>query len=242
MKKYFLVPLFFIFWCVSALFREPSELIPVAAAAAILCLISLPRRRVLWLCAAAAVAVCVSVYNVQFLLRCVPALLLAFARGKAEREGTSGTKKSNARPEGVYTAVIFVFLIALAGLISDIVSAARVPRANVPGRFYWVLFGIVLFFAGSVVAGGRAVAVPKSKMRAADRILRGSFLLIYICGGVCALCAAVGCLMNERADMYCTAFSWLIFLAVPAANGDPVLSDASARLRGAAEKLFPVSE
>ena len=242
MKKYFLIPLFFLFWIVSALFRDPWELIPIVGAAAILCMISLPRRRAVWLSAAASVSVCVSIFYVQFLLRCVPALLLVLAHGMAASDARSGKKKGSSRPEGVYTAVIVVSMIALAALISDIVSAAQIPRVNAPGRFYWAFSGVVLFFAVCLAAGGRAAAAPKSKTAANGRSARRAFGPIWICGGVCSLTAAVGCLINGAADVYCAVFSWLIFLAVSVGAVDPVLSDACVRLRGAAEKLLFVPE
>ena len=240
MKKFFIVPLFFLFWCVSALFRDPQDLIPVAGAAAVLCLILLPRRRAVCISAAAAVAVGVSIFNVQFLLRCVPALLLVLAHGKAAKDARTA-EKNKARPEAVYTAVIFVFLIALAALVSDIVSASQIPRTDAPSRFYWVLAGIVLFFTAAPAAGGRAAAEKNRKPRA-ERYQRGAFLLIWICGGICALAASVGCLLNSEADVFCAAFSWLIFAAIAGINGDAVLSDAFRRLGGAGAKLFSVSE
>ncbi len=243
MKKYCLVPYFFLFWCVADLFLSPADLILTAGAAAILLLILLPKKRMLRLSLAAAVALGMGFFNVQFLLRCFPALLLVLAHTEAEALVETEAKKKDPHPDGVYTAVLLCVAASLAGLVFDIAAFARLPVPVASTRLCWALAGTLLFVALLSFFGRHTAGHVRKKTEAVGRRAYGAARLVYICACACAAAAGAGCVLNAAVfGEHNVVFSWLIFLAAAAGTGDAVQSAAGERLKGLFQKLFSGSE
>lgn len=239
MKKYIPLLFFLLFWCVAALFEGPSALIPVAAAAVILWAVLQTKKRALWLGLAAVAAVGVCIYNVQFLLRCAPPLLLTLAHTEALLAGERSSQKRPVRPEGAYTGVILCAAVSLAALILDIAAAARLSAGIVSVRLYWAFAGVLLFAAAVLVFGRGGTGRERKKASSAERRISGAFVLIWACCCVCSAASAAGCLINGTAfSGYTAVFSWLLFLAAAAWQGDRLQAAAAARLSAAVQKLF----
>ena len=239
MKKYIPLLFFLLFWCIAALFEGPMALIPVAAAALILWAVLQTKKRALWLGLAAAAAVGMGIYEPQFLLRCMPPLLLTLAHTEARLAGERSSAKRPARPEGAYTGVILCAGLSLAALIYDIAAAARLSAGIDSVRLYWAFAGVLLF-AGAVLAFGRGgTGGERKKASSAERRLSGAFVLIWACCCVCSAASAVGCLINNTAfSGYTAVFPWLLFLAAAGGQGDVLQAAAAGRLTGAVQKLF----
>lgn len=234
MKKYFLIPYVLLFWIAAALFDGPMALIPPAGAAVILLMLLQPRKRGLWLPLAAAAAVGLGIYNVQFLLRCVPPLLLVLAHSRALRAVQEASPKRPARFEGAFTAAAACFLLSVAALVTDIAAAVRLRAGVSAVRLCWILAGAALYAAALLVFGLRSTDVPAKKADGRKRRARVAFVFIWACAGLCAAAAAAGCLLNGvNFRFYDSVFPWLLFAA--AACGDDLQTAFFARLENAVQ-------
>ena len=243
MKKYALVPYFFLFWCVADLFLAPRDLILTASAAAVLLLLLPQKERALWLSLAAAAAVGVGIYNVQFILRIVPSLALILAHAEVKRAEPAAAKQRAARREGTYTALLISFAAAASGLISDVAAFARLRARIAPTRLYWTLAGIVLFLSCLLFFGRPQAEKARKKDAKGVRQPKSGVCPVYLGACVCAAAAGAGCVLNGEAfGAHNVIFPWVIFLAVSAGTGDALQSAAGARFGGLLEKLFAGSE
>ncbi|MCH5198703.1 MAG: hypothetical protein J1E34_07330 [Oscillospiraceae bacterium] len=214
MKKYIFTAFLLLFWCVSAFFGEMRELILIAGFAAVLLSLLLIKKRVISLSLSAAVIIGESVFDIDFLLRLAPALILVFSHILAMGANEEKKKKTNSARDSVYSSVLFAGGISAAALIYDIIFSVRNPVSFAFSRMYWIFAGIAVYFVIFIFRFAKR-AYKKSSYRV--------FLPVYVCAFLCFVFSAAGYLMNfVLYDLFFAFFPWLIFLAVIAASDDPL--------------------
>jgi len=195
MKKYIFTIFLMVFWCVWTLFEDPWELILVFGFAAVLCCFLFIKKRVVSLAAAAAVCIGVSIYNIDFLLRLTPALLLILAYRTALIPQT-GKKQKTSSSDALYTALVFSGLISIGALIYDISFVLRNVVSFSLSRMYWIIAGIAVCFAVLIF-----FAFKNRYEKLISRLIH-----VYIFTGVCFVFASFGFLIDTLSRSLCLEY------------------------------------
>lgn len=213
MKKYIFTAFLLVFWCVAAIFIDAKELILIAGFSLVLGGILFIKKRSVPIVLAAGVCVGVSIYDINFLTRLTPALLLIFSHNFAMTLDFDKKKKKKSVSDAVYTFVLIAGLIAVGTLINDILFLMRNPISFAFSRMQWIFAGILVYFV---------LFVFRFAKRAHKTQSYRVFMPIYVCAFVCFIFAAIGFLLNSSLyNLYFAFFPWLIFLAFIAAADDP---------------------
>lgn len=206
MKKYIFTAFLLVFWCVAAIFENPFELILIAGFTSALGGILFIKNRLPAVILALAVIAGVSIYNIDFLTRLTPSLLLVFSYKSAAEIDFDKKKNKSSGSDLVYTLVLLAGLLAVGTLINDVLFYLRNPLGFSFSRMFWIFAGIFVCFVLFVLRFAKTAHKTQ-----AYRV----FMPVYACSFLCFIFSAVGFLMNfSLYSLYSAFFPWLIFLAL----------------------------